>query len=130
MPAYTLKNLREVEDAAPQFGLPPDLEARFASSDLELERSGLSYQRISPGFRVPFGHHHREEEEIYVVVEGSGRMKLGDEIVELRRWDALRVSPETPRAFEAGPEGATILAYGAPGPNSADAEMLPGWWTE
>jgi mannose-6-phosphate isomerase-like protein (cupin superfamily) len=128
MSAYTLKNLKEVEDSAAKFGFAPELEARFASSELELERSGISYQRLGPNFRIPFGHHHKEQEEIYILVEGSGRMKLNDEIVELRRWDAVRVAKETTRGFEAGPEGATLIAFGAPGTGPGDAETEPGWW--
>ena len=129
MTGYTLRNLKEVENAASKFGLAPELEARFATSSLELTRSGLSYQRLAPGFRIPFGHHRKEQEEIYVLVEGSGRMKLDDEIVELRRWDAIRVAKETTRNFEAGPEGATLIAFGAPGTGPGDAEMEPGWWS-
>ncbi len=128
MSAYTLKNLMQVEDSALKFGLAPALEARFPSAALELERAGLSYQRLAPDFRSPFGHRHAEQEEIYVLVDGSGRMKLGDEIVELRRSDVIRVAKETIRAFEVGPVGATLIAFGAPGPNSADAEAIPGWW--
>jgi len=127
---YTSKNLREVENSAPKFGLAPGLEARFASGALELERSGLSYQRLAPGFRIPFGHRHAQQEEIYLIASGGGRMKLDDEIVELRQWDAVRVSAETTRNFEAGPEGAELIVFGAPGPNATDAEMLPDWWSE
>lgn len=130
MPGYTLTNLREVENAAAKFGLAPELEARFASSELELERSGLSYQRLAPGYRIPFAHYHSEQEEIYILVSGSGRMKLDDEIVELEQWDAIRVSADTTRDFEAGPEGAELIAFGAPGPNPTDAEVLPGWWID
>lgn len=130
MSAYTLKNLKEVENSAPKFGFAPDLEARFASSALELERAGLSYQRLAPGFRIPFAHHHAEQEEIYVIVSGGGRMKLDDEVIELRQWDAIRVAADTTRNFEAGSEGAELIAFGAPGPNLADATMLPGWWLD
>ncbi len=130
MSAYTLKNLKQVEDSAVKFGLAPGLEARFASTALELKRAGLSYQHLAPNFRSPFGHRHTEQEEIYVLVEGSGRMKLNDEVVELGRWDAIRVANGTIRDFEAGPEGATLIAFGAPGPNSDDAELIPGWWTD
>jgi mannose-6-phosphate isomerase-like protein (cupin superfamily) len=129
MSAYTVKNLKQVEDSAAKFGLAPGLEARFASGSLELERAGLSYQHLAPNFRTPFGHRHKQQEEIYIIVEGGGRMKLNDEIVELGRWDAVRIAKETVRAFEAGSEGATLLAFGAPGPNSADAEPIPGWWS-
>jgi mannose-6-phosphate isomerase-like protein (cupin superfamily) len=129
---YTIVNLKEVEDAAPKFGLSPGLEARFAREPLELAKTGLSYQRLAPNFRLPFGHKHREQEEIYLVVGGSARAKLDDEVVELRAWDALRVPPEMLRSFEAGPDGVELIAFGAPitGPPGADAEMAPGWWAE
>src|SRR5450830_604255 len=130
MAGYTLKNLKEVEDQAPTFGLSPSLEARFARGPLELESSGLSYQRIASGFRVPFGHRHGAQEEIYVLLSGSGRMKLDDELVELRQWYAVRVAAATIRDFEAGPEGAELLAFGAPVIGPSDAEMTPGWWSD
>jgi mannose-6-phosphate isomerase-like protein (cupin superfamily) len=129
---HTVVNLKEVEDQAPTFGLSPSLEARFPSAALGLEKSGVSYQRLAPNFRLPFGHRQKEQEELYVVVEGSARVKLDDEVVELKRWDAVRVSNETVRCFEAGPDGAEILAFGAPktGPSAGnDAEMVPDWWT-
>ena len=130
MANYTLKNLREIQDKAVEFGLSPDLEARFASAELDLNRSGISYQRLAPGFRMPFGHRHKQQEEIYVVVSGGGRVKLDDEIVELRQWDAIRVSNDTTRNFEAGLDGAELLAYGAPATGPGDAELKPGWWTD
>ncbi len=129
MAGYTLKNLREVENSATKFGYAA-LEARFVSTALELERAGLSYQRLGPNYRIPFGHRHNEQEEIYIVVSGSGRMRLDDEVVELRQWDAIRVSAATTRNFEAGSEGAELIAFGAPGPNRADADVLPDWWLD
>lgn len=130
MSGYTIKNLKEIEDQAPKFGLSPDLEARFARAPLESEHLGVSYQRLAPGFRIPFGHKHASQEEIYVVVSGSGRMKLDDEIVDVEQWDAIRMSSETMRNFEAGPEGAELLAFGAPFEGQNDAEMTQGWWTD
>lgn len=129
MPSYTLVNLKtDVEDMAPKFGFAPNLESRFARRTLELENSGLSYFKVAPNYRIPFGHHHAEQEEIYVVVSGSARMKLDDEVVELGAWDALRVPPEVTRGLEAGPDGAEILAFGAPNNENADVEMVQGWW--
>ncbi len=125
---YTKKNLKDVEDAAPRFGMSPPLEARFARGDLELEKSGISYQRLDPESRVPFGHKHAEQEELYVVVGGSGRMKLGDDVVELRRWDAVRVAPDVMRVLESGPVGLEVLVFGAPSVEGGDVEMVPGWW--
>jgi quercetin dioxygenase-like cupin family protein len=133
MADYTIKNLKDdVEDAAVQFGLSPNLEARFAVKALECEKLGLSYQRLAPGFRVPFGHSHAGQEEIYVVVEGGGRVRLDDEVRDVRQWDAVRVAAETVRAFEAGPGGAVILAVGAPAGEAAgnDAQMIQDWWSD
>jgi quercetin dioxygenase-like cupin family protein len=126
---YTVKNLKEIEDQAPKFGLSPSLEARFARDPLECETVGLSYQRLAPGFRAPFGHKHERQEEIYLLVSGSGRMKLEDEIVELEPWDAVRVASGTMRGFEAGPEGAEFLVFGAPA-GANDVQMTPGWWAD
>jgi mannose-6-phosphate isomerase-like protein (cupin superfamily) len=122
--AYTKLNLKEdVDDQAPNFGLSPDLEARMARVPLELEGFGVSYQRIAPNYRVPFAHRHRQQEEVYVVVGGGGRAKLGDDVVELKQWDALRVPRETMRGFEAGPDGLEVIAIGAPNTGPGDAEM-------
>jgi mannose-6-phosphate isomerase-like protein (cupin superfamily) len=128
MSGYTVVNLREVEDQAPKFGYAPHLESRFARKALALENSGLSHFKVAPEFRVPFGHHHAYQEEVYVVVAGSARIKLGDEIVELGTWDAVRVPPEMTRGIEGGPEGAEILAFGAPSNENADAQMVREFW--
>jgi uncharacterized cupin superfamily protein len=133
MAAHTIVNLKEIEDMAPRFGSAPDLEARFPTGALGLEKSGLSYQKLAPGFRMPFGHKHKQQEEVYVILSGSGRVKLDDEIAEVRQWDVLRVPAETMRAFEAGPDGVELLAFGAPyaGPSPGeDAEVQPGWWSD
>jgi mannose-6-phosphate isomerase-like protein (cupin superfamily) len=128
MAGYTIVNLKEVEDQAPNFGLSPDLEARFARVALEAELIGLSYQRLAPNFRVPFGHRQKTQEEIYVVISGSLRIKLDDEVKELHPWEAARVSKDTMRGLEAGPEGAELIAIGAPG-GPGDAEVEQGWWS-
>jgi mannose-6-phosphate isomerase-like protein (cupin superfamily) len=134
MGEYTIANLKEdVEDQAPGHGLAPNLEGRFARQTLELEQSGLSYQRLAPGFRVPFGHRHERQEEIYVVVGGGGRVKLDDEVRDVKAWDAVRVPPGTWRAFEAGPDGIELLAFGArPGmdKDASDGNVDPAWWTD
>ena len=130
MSGYTVVNLREVEDQAPRFGYAPDLESRFARKALGLRQSGLSHFKLTPGFRVPFGHHHADQEEIYVVVAGSARIKLDDEVVDLGPWDAIRVPAHLTRALEGGPEGAEILAFGAPSHENADAQMVQGFWED
>jgi mannose-6-phosphate isomerase-like protein (cupin superfamily) len=112
---FTRRNLKQdLEDVGSNFDGSPDLEFRLATKALELEQSGLGYQRIPPNYRFPYGHTHERQEEVYVVLSGSGRMKLDDEIVELERWDAVRVAPGTWRGYEAGPEGLEILVIGAP----------------
>ena len=124
---FTLRNLKEdLEDLGSRFDGAPDLEFRLATKALELEKSGLSYQRVPPGYRFPYGHTHKKQEEVYVVSRGSGRMKLDDEIVELKEWDAVRVPPGTWRGYEAGPEGLEILVIGAPNLGEAPREDVEG----
>jgi mannose-6-phosphate isomerase-like protein (cupin superfamily) len=125
---YTLRNVKNVDDSAPAFGMSPDVEARFARKALESRQVALSYQRLQPNVRMPFGHTHAKQEEIYVVLSGSGRAKLDDGIVELGQWDALRVDPETMRAIEAGENGIEFLAVGGPIGEGNDAEMVSDWW--
>lgn len=128
MADYTLLNLKDdVENAAERFGLAPDLEARFGRNALGLAGGGFSYQKLAPNVPGSTGHRHTTQEEVYVVVSGSGRVKLEDEVRELREWDALRVPAAVARAFESGPEGLELLAIGF-GPGG-DAEMLEGFWT-
>ena len=131
---FSLRNLKhDVTDVGSNFDGAPELEFRLATDELELEQSGLSYQRIPPGSRFPYGHTHKEQEEVYVVVRGSGRMKLDDEIVELREWDAVRVPPGTWRGYDAGLEGLEILVFGAPNLGEDPREDVEGqrdWWAD
>ena len=127
MPApYTYKKLEEVEDSAPKFGMEELQEARFAKDALGAERTGVALHRLKPGKRQAFGHRHDEAEEVYVVLSGSGRAKLDDEIVELEPLDALRVAPGVMRQFEAGDGGMQYLAFGPR--HDGDGEIVPGWW--
>jgi quercetin dioxygenase-like cupin family protein len=128
MTDYTIKNLMEVEDSAADRG--PDLEARFARKHLESEHLGVSYFRYGPGFKAPYGHRHKEQEEAYVVAAGSGRIRLDDDVVELRRWDVVRVAPGVVRAFEGGPDGLELIAIGADRPEGGDGEMIKDFWTD
>jgi mannose-6-phosphate isomerase-like protein (cupin superfamily) len=132
--AFTLKNLKtDLDDVGSNFSGPPDLEFRAAGTALGLEQSGLCYQYVPPDYRFPIGHTHKEQEELYVVVGGSGRFKLDDEVVEVKRLDVVRVPPGTWRGYEAGPDGLEILVFGAPklGDNPRDdVEGARGWWTD
>ncbi len=130
---FTLTNIAELDDVGANFDGAPGLEFRLATKPLELEHSGLGHQRIPPGYRVPYGHTHRTQEEIYVVLAGSGRMKLDDEIVEIRQWDAVRVAPGTWRGYEAGPDGLELFVIGAPNLGDdprGDVEGTRDWWTD
>src|SRR3954447_15283454 len=131
---FTLRNLKEdLEDVGSNFDGAPDLEFRLATDALELEQSGLSYQRVPPGYRFPYGHTHEKQEEVYVVLHGSGRMKLDDKVIELKEWDAVRVPPGTWRGYEAGPDGLEIFVIGAPNLGDAPREDVEGqrdWWAD
>ena len=117
---YTIKNLREVEDLAAGQGFGELQEARFAHGDLNAEQSGFSLQRVKPGKRHSVVHRHKEMEEIYVVVSGSGRIKLDDQIEEIGPLDAIRVAPSVTRSFEAGDEGLEFLAFSPRAPGDAE----------
>ena len=125
---YTLKKLTEVKDSAAEFGLGDFQEARFAGGDLDAQDTGVALERLKPNQRSPFGHVHEKADEIYVVLSGSGRAKLDDDIVDLSPMDALRVSPTVTRAFEAGPEGLEVLAFGPS--HKGDGETIMGWWAD
>ena len=129
---FTKKNLKDdIDDIAGANGVE-GMAAHFAAGELDLRESGLSYQRIEPGKRQPWGHRHKKQEEIYVILSGSGIAKLGNDEIEVGPLDAIRVAPALARNFEAGPDGLDLLAFGAPrSPDQqpgGDTELLPGWW--
>ncbi len=130
MAGYTHLNLKEVEDQAPKFDMSPDMEFRSARVPLEMENAGLSYVRVAPNFRVPFGHNHNVQEEVYVVLKGSARLKLDDDVIELEPLDAVRIHKDTMRNVEGGPEGAELIAFGAPSTGPGDGPMTQGWWMD
>ena len=127
MANYTVKNLRELEDVAPKFGMPDGMEARFGARDLGSKDTGVSLPRYAPGLEQPFAHRHGEVEEIYVVVAGSGRVRLDGEDVEVKQWDAIRIAPQAVHAVAAGPDGIEILAFGPRG--NDDTEMIEADWS-
>jgi mannose-6-phosphate isomerase-like protein (cupin superfamily) len=129
MADYTHLNLKEIEDQAPKFGIS-EMEFRTARVPLGMENAGMSYLRLSPNYRVPFGHHHNVQEEVYVLVAGSARLKLDDEVIELKPFDAVRIHKDVMRNFESGPEGAEIIAVGAPNTGPGDGPMTDGWWSD
>ena len=129
MADYTLLNLRtDVEDMAPKFEMGEGIEAHFGRKPLGLAKSGLSYFKLGPDYRLGFGHTHSEQEEIYLVVSGTARLKLDDEEVELGALDAVRI-PRGGHAQHGGrPEGAELIAFGAPNTDNKDVDMQPGFF--
>jgi mannose-6-phosphate isomerase-like protein (cupin superfamily) len=127
-PPYTLRRLTDVENSAAALGLAEGHEARFAQGALAAEQTGVTHHRLAAGSRQGFGHRHENAEEVYVVIAGSGRVKLDDEILELATLDAIRVAPPVIRAFEAGPDGIELLAFGAH--HDGDGELIQDWWTD
>ena len=125
---YTIQKLTETKDSAAGFGYGDVGEARFATGDLAAEQTGVSHHRLRPGKRQAFGHRHENAEEVYVVISGAGRVKLDDAIEEIGPLDAIRVSPPVMRAFEAGPEGLELLAFGPR--MRGDGEIVQGWWSD
>ena len=124
---YTRKNLASVEDSAPKFGFEDRQEARFANDDLNAEKTGLSYHTVKAGKRQAFAHRHDAAEEIYVILAGTGRLKLDDDIIEVGELDAIRIAPGVTRQFEAGPEQLQYLAVGPH--HRGDGELFKDWWT-
>jgi mannose-6-phosphate isomerase-like protein (cupin superfamily) len=127
---YTHKNLVEVNDLAPQLGVSATQEVRFAREELDAEFVGFAHHRVAAGERQAIGHRHDDPgaEEVYVVLSGSGRMKLDDAILELAPRDAVRVAPQVIRSFEAGPGGLEFLAFGPR--HDGDGEAFFGWWSD
>lgn len=128
MSNYTHTNMMDVENMAA--GRMPGMEARFARKTIESDHLGVSFFRIEAGVRQPFGHRHEEQEEAYLVLEGSGRLRLDDEIVDVKPWDLIRVAPQVVRAFESGDDGLAYIAIGNDRPEGGDAEMIQDFWSE
>jgi mannose-6-phosphate isomerase-like protein (cupin superfamily) len=125
MTPYTHRHLADIEPAATRFPLPGQT-VRFATSALGAQQTGVTLQRYEPEAHPGFGHRHRAAEEVYVVIAGSGRIKLDDDVIEVRAFDAIRVAPHVWRAFSAGPEGMDLVAFGPH--HEADGESRADWW--
>lgn len=124
-----IKNLKDdVDDSVA--GRTAGVEGRFARSALGAEQVGVSYFRYAANTRAQSGHRHKEQEEAYVIVGGSGRIKLDEEVHDVKPWDVIRVAPRVARGFEAGPEGLEYIAIGGPKPEGGDGEMVEGFWGE
>jgi mannose-6-phosphate isomerase-like protein (cupin superfamily) len=130
MADYKVVKVSDVPDQGPNLGIAPDQEIRFLRNDLGCENCGVSYARIAPNARQPSGHRHKVQEEIYMLVSGSARVKAGDDVVELEPWTAIRVPNDTTRAIEAGPEGAEFVIVGAPNTGPGDTIDVEDFWKD
>ena len=128
MSRFATVNLLEVENSMGDKA--PGLELRFGRKHLDSRDLGISHVRYAPNLRSPMAHSHREQEEAYVVVSGSGRVLLDGEVLELRQWDVVRLAPEVVRAFEAGPDGLEIIAVGGPKPEGGDGVTGDAAWPD
>lgn len=129
MTDYTILNIKAVEDMAAKAGRK-GYEARFVTRHLGLRESGLGHQKLQPNHRLNFGHKHQAQEEVFVVLSGSGRVKLDNEVKDIKTMDAIRIPKEVMRGFEAGPDGLELLIFGAPHTEKNDAILEHGWWND
>ena len=127
MADFTIKNLREVEDLAAKHGLSENQEARFPREELGLATVAFSHQVVKPGKHHAFAHRHKEAEEVYVILSGSGRVKLDDEVVDVKALDAIRISPQVARAFEADDDGLELLVFSERRPGDAEIVQQDFW---
>jgi quercetin dioxygenase-like cupin family protein len=128
MAGYTSKNFDDIDNAMKD--ADAGVDARFARKHLHSEHLGVSRIRFAPDTRFPFGHKHREQEEAYVVIAGSGRLKLDDEVMDVKQWDVIRVAAGVVRGFVSGPDGLELIAVGSDRPDGGDGEKAENWWTE
>ncbi len=128
MSSYAVKNLMDADDSAA--GRGADMEMRFTRKHLDSQELGVTYVRYGPGFKNSAGHSHKVQEEAYVVVSGSGQVRVGDDVVDIAQWDVVRVAPETVRAFAAGPDGLELIAVGGHKPAEGDGVLHEDWWTD
>jgi quercetin dioxygenase-like cupin family protein len=128
MADYAIVNLLDMEDTVQ--GRVPGMEGRFSRKHLGSRDLGVSHWRFAADTRNPVAHSHREQEEAYVVVSGSGRVRLDDEIRDIRQWDVIRIAPPVVRAFEAGPDGLELIAVGGPKPEGGDGVVSESPWPD
>ena len=128
MTDYTKINFADIENSASGRGF--EIEARFARKQIESEHLGVSQFSYGSRVKPPYGHRHREQEEVYVITGGGGRLRLDDEIIDVRKGDVIRVAPQVVRGFEAGPSGLEMIAIGNDRPEEGDGEMVHDFWTE
>jgi mannose-6-phosphate isomerase-like protein (cupin superfamily) len=132
MAEYSVARVAEVPDMAADVGMDPDhFEIRFLRHNLALENFAVTFERFGAGYRPPRGHRHGVQEEVYFLVSGRAQGKLGDDVIDLEPWTAVRVPPHTTRAFRAaGDEDAVFVTIAAPQADFGDVEFIQDFWTD
>jgi mannose-6-phosphate isomerase-like protein (cupin superfamily) len=128
MTRHTIVNLKQIEAAEGARAL--GIDAHFARSHMGSEHLGVTYFKYPPDLRTGSGHHHREQEEAYLVIAGSGQIKLDDEVFDLAEWDLVRVAPDVVRGLRSGPDGLEVIAIASDRPEGGDGELVKDWWTD
>lgn len=130
MSAYTITRFTEAPDVMGDY---PG-EMRFLTRPLGSEQVAVTYRRMPPqtGGKGSYGHRHRTQEEIYVVMSGRLQFKLDDEIVDVDPCTAVRVAAETARSvWNDGPEEVELIIVSTRTEDlRADVERVPDFWPE
>jgi quercetin dioxygenase-like cupin family protein len=105
---YSRVNVHEIQPDGPGGAV------RFVRRELGVEAFGINWFELPPNFGGQT-HDEREsgQEEVNVVVRGSGTYEIDGEEVAVREGDVLRFDPETTRGPTSGPDGMTFVAVGA-----------------
>lgn len=126
MAGYTKINFMDIEPGSKD----APMRLRFSRSSINSKDLGMSHVKYDPNFKNPKAHSHKVQEEVYVVISGSGRALLDDKTEELKQWDVLRVAPKTVRAFESGPDGLEMIIAGGPKPPEGDGQPADANWPQ
>jgi mannose-6-phosphate isomerase-like protein (cupin superfamily) len=130
MADYTVVRVSDVPDMAADVGMDPDhFEIRFLRQALNLQQFAVTFERFGGGWKPTRGHRHGVQEEVYFLVSGRAQANLDGDVVDLEPWTAVRVPPETARAFRAaGDEDAIFVAIAAPQAGLDDVEFIQDYW--
>ena len=77
----------------------------FLHDALELTSCEISVNTVPKGFKVPFNHKHKQNEEVYIVLKGEGIITVDGEAVKVKEGSAVKIKPEASRTIENTSEG-------------------------
>jgi quercetin dioxygenase-like cupin family protein len=109
-------------------------EMRGITYPIGAEQVALTYRRMPQhtGSKGSYGHRHKEQEELVLVLAGKLQFKLGDEIIEVPKGTAVRIPPHTVRGIcNDEPEDAEIVIVSKRIEDpQGDVETVEGFWPE